>query len=69
MEQTTSEQLYSLAGIWQVGAEDGEFDMKIPGILDESNIGHKDRKELENAPLFGPKPYYSALDKMLGEVP
>ena len=35
--------MYNLAGIWKVQIDDGkEYEMKLPGSLDESGIGHKD---------------------------
>lgn len=35
--------MYDLAGKWKVKIDDGkEYEMKLPGSLDESGIGHKD---------------------------
>ena len=40
---------FSLAGVWTVSAEDGvTHNLKIPGTLDESNIGHRDKKNPEH---------------------
>ena len=34
---------YNLAGVWSVSTEDQKiFNMRLPGTLDENNIGHKD---------------------------
>ncbi len=35
--------MYDLSGIWKVQIDDGKgYEMKLPGSLDESGIGHKD---------------------------
>ena len=36
---------YNLAGVWSVSTEDGKtFNMRLPGTLDENNIGHPDTR-------------------------
>ena len=37
---------YNLAGVWSVSTEDQKvFNMRLPGTLDENNIGHRDSRE------------------------
>ena len=65
-EQNTSK-LYSLNGIWTVYTEDGKpYDMRIPGTLDESNIGHPDTPDNTGA-LKGPDIPKDPLDRLLSE--
>ena len=53
----------SLAGVWTVSAEDGVIhNLKIPGTLDESNIGHRDKKNPEKGLTEKLGPAASNLD-------
>lgn len=55
----------SLAGVWTVSAEDGVIhNLKIPGTLDESNIGHRDKKNPEKGLTEKLGPAASNLDKV-----
>ena len=59
---------YSLAGTFTVTARDGaRYRMKVPGTLDESNIGHADDPALLNAPLPHPDAIVTAFDRVLSD--
>lgn len=60
--------LYNLAGIFSLSTGDGQsYDMKVPGTLDESNIGHGDAPEEASAPLKGPENVKDPFDRMLSD--
>ncbi len=43
---------YNIAGVWQVTVNNGKtYDLKIPGTLDESNIGNRDTLRYERVPV------------------
>ena len=55
----------SLAGVWTVSADDGVIhNLKIPGTLDESNIGHRDKKNPEKGLTDKLGPAASGLDRV-----
>ena len=55
----------SLAGVWTVSADDGvTHNLKIPGTLDESNIGHRDKKNPEKGLTEKLGPAASGLDRV-----
>ena len=55
----------SLAGVWTVSADDGVIhNLKIPGTLDESNIGHRDKKNPEKGLTEKLGPAASGLDRV-----
>ncbi len=61
-------QLYNLAGIWTVTVEDGRsYDMKIPGTLDESNIGLRDALDPEDVRQYEPEREKDPLEELLSE--
>ncbi len=60
----------SLAGAWSVSAGDGrEFIMKLPGTLDENNIGHRDTLDPDRDLLKSSDsdPTRNPLDRLLDE--
>ena len=51
-ETDNTAKYYNLAGLWSVTIGDGRtYDMRIPGTLDESNIGLPDREDNEKNPV------------------
>ena len=55
----------SLAGVWTVSADDGVIhNIKIPGTLDESNIGHRDKLNPEKGLSDKLGPAASGLDRV-----
>ncbi|MBR3437357.1 MAG: hypothetical protein IKG97_06355 [Lachnospiraceae bacterium] len=62
----TERRFYSLAGTFTVTARDGaRYRLKVPGTLDESNIGHADDPALLDAPLPHPDAIVTAFDRVL----
>lgn len=60
----------SLAGVWNVSAGDGrDFIMKVPGTLDENNIGHRDTLDPEQDLQLSSdsEPIRNPLDRLLDE--
>ena len=67
-ETTNTEKLYNLAGIWNVEIGDGKvYDMRIPGTLDESNIGFPDITPELREKLNAAKAAENPLDRILGK--
>ena len=56
---------FSLAGVFYVSGEDGAtHNLKLPGTLDESNIGHRDKKNAGKGLMEKLGPATSSLDRV-----
>ena len=60
---------YNLAGVWSVSTEDGKvFNMRLPGTLDENNIGHPDTRMPDAEPASAEEQTGGRGDDLLQEA-